>query len=101
MRNESGKDSKRTLHYYIHLLGCYGNLQAEADLLKRYDVVVGMDSSWPCVFTTHGLRSREGGPRPPERQVDFLRDFYDGWLLEANLKHWWEVTCSFQVPLGL
>jgi len=76
----------------IHLLGCYDDPKEEIALLKRIKIIQGMDSSYPCVLTAHGLSMRKGDPRPLTRGMDFLCDLYDVGLLEDNLRCWWQET---------
>lgn len=75
----------------IHLLGCYSDPRIDAPLLQS-EFVRGMDSSYAAVFTSHGMSIGNGAPRPKDRNVDFLVDYYDRELLMSNLAWWWLYT---------
>lgn len=75
----------------IHLLGAYANPLEEIQTALKYHKVVGVDSSYPCVYTSHGqaLRVEHFSHERPSRDIDFLEDRYDEGLLKHNMKVWW------------
>jgi len=76
----------------IHFLGCKTDPRLEARLAIKQPEVRGVDSSYPCVYTHHGMELLPiwmEGVRP-SREIDFLEDEYDPNLLKRNLKVWWD-----------
>ena len=80
----------------VHFLGQYIDPRFEARLALEYPVVRVVDSSFPCVYTRHGIKiSPEflNGPRPT-REIDFLEDEYDTELLQGNMDMWWNACLN-------
>jgi hypothetical protein len=74
----------------IHLLGAYANPRYELKQLLRFGFVRGVDSSYPTVYTQHGLVLDDDSfslPRP-KRDIDFLNDYYNEGLLTRNIATW-------------
>lgn len=80
----------------VHFLGCKADPRIEARLAINLSQVRGVDSSFPCVYTRHGIRINPellSGPRPT-REIDFLEDEYDPNLLKYNLESWWNACLN-------
>ncbi len=80
----------------IHFLGCKMDPRFEACLAIKQLKVRGVDSSFPCVYTHHGIKITPeflGGARPA-REIDFLEDDYDAVLLQYNMDVWWDACLN-------
>ena len=80
----------------IHFLGAKADPRLEARLAIKQFEVRGVDSSYPCVYTQHGIKITPefmSGPRPT-REIDFLEDEYDTELLQKNLEVWWDACLN-------
>ena len=80
----------------IHFLGVKMDPRFEARLAIKQYGVRGVDSSFPCVYTRHGIKITPeflSGSRPT-REIDFLEDGYDPKLLQKNMDMWWDACLN-------
>lgn len=82
----------------VHLLGCYSDPREEIAPILSLDMVNGVDSSYPTVYTQRGMRlqSHMFGNVRPARRIDFERDSYDDTLLAHNIYEW-RKACSSEL----
>ena len=80
----------------IHLLGAKMDPRFEARPAIKQFGVRGIDSSFPCVYTRHGIKITPeflSGSRPT-REINFLEDEYDTGLLQYNMDMWWDACLN-------